>query len=608
MEESPNHHLRETTESIHRPVRDDIPDHLEHLPAMIACHDLIAKLAAFSGRNSDKEMAAIIRAAETVSAELSSAAEWAIAWGSSSAGGDLFISHFMPAFDGACTCCISNRESHYETLGRLFGRSGEPKERFMMKNIHDIINDSMASLRSELTMLRFELVRMVYLVKGRFHNKYHDIIPDALDNAEIESSALELHAASDVLDSCQKCLDIVCQTTSSNLLNQLFHSIWRSTSAIQTSHRTKTVECVWEADALEEKNPQEENSSLNPPVEEPSTAIEKGTVNAVSGVALVDLLPFDVWRKVLAYLTDDDAALYAVLLSSRQFRDLLSKSALDVVTDDEYWERALRRRGVDVETVCSRQLSWFGHYHEYVQSMACFRCFSRLCGSICIKEDCIRSATTTTETERKGVLPPKAYAGRILLEAGCVARGSSSRATADLPQDAVLGVKFCNWDMAQIAEEQPRFDNVIVSILGPPGTPYCGGYFQLWIHLLPQYPFLPLRAQLLTKIFSPFFTDHGDFYFPYNSVLGGGPSGTYFENWRIIYEISGVIDIVMKYLSLTAEGDDLLKGRCVVNHQVADLRRDDTELFERMARQHTQTHAMLRWQGKAKRDQSSKVL
>jgi ubiquitin-protein ligase len=159
--------------------------------------------------------------------------------------------------------------------------------------------------------------------------------------------------------------------------------------------------------------------------------------------------------------------------------------------------------------------------------------------------------------------------------------------------------------MGKAPAEQNNFDNVVVTLLGPAGTPYCGGRFQLWINFPASYPLQPPNIQLLTKIISPYFTEHGDFHFSYSKVLGGGTDATrksYLDYYSVCYEIGHVVSIVIGCLSLSPDIFEMENGvwsanLAVVNHKVDEFRRENKELFESVARRQTQTYAMLNWMG-----------
>ena len=106
---------------------------------------------------------------------------------------------------------------------------------------------------------------------------------------------------------------------------------------------------------------------------------------------------------------------------------------------------------------------------------------------------------------------------------------------------------------------------------------------------------------MLTKILSPYFTDHGDFYYKFNSVCGGGTNPslpTYREYWLLIYEIGYIVNIVARYLTFT----DLDKDHgetpaqlIVVNAKHNELMEKNRAGFAALARKCTSDYAMAHW-------------
>ncbi|GAU99739.1 hypothetical protein RvY_10695 [Ramazzottius varieornatus] len=324
-----------------------------------------------------------------------------------------------------------------------------------------------------------------------------------------------------------------------------------------------------------------------------------------------DMLPFDLWRKILRYVDDDDSVLYSLIEASEKFRTLLRQETRERINRPEYWKNALIRRGVNVysyPSTCPKKdrknwndNQWYDRYKKYVKTLACFCCFSRL----------------STVASGKPVVTHE-FHGRISIEATRLARGQAGALDAEENQDhvarprlkdigiQVLGVQFCDWDVAKSPAQQTSFDNLIVTLLGPPNTPYVGGRFQLLIHFPVAFPFEPPQARMLTKIVSPYFTDHGDFYYKFNSVCGGGTNlalPTYREYWLLIYDIGYIVNIVARYLTfmdLDKVDGETPAQLIVVNQKHNELFEKNRVAFDAQARKCTAENAMAHWDVRSK--------
>ncbi|GAU99691.1 hypothetical protein RvY_10652 [Ramazzottius varieornatus] len=79
--------------------------------------------------------------------------------------------------------------------------------------------------------------------------------------------------------------------------------------------------------------------------------------------------------------------------------------------------------------------------------------------------------------------------------------------------------------MTKSVTEQTNVSSLEVTILGPPNTSYNGGRLRLHISFPAVYPAEAPQTKMLTKIVSPFFTDHGDFYYKFSELYGGEVGG-----------------------------------------------------------------------------------
>ena len=401
---------------------------LEDLPLLSLLRGMTRKLTVCSKRDSGKDVVSINQSIDTIQHTLQQAAL-------DTASSALLPPEFLLSCSRcACLGCLTHGESHWETVARLTGGGGRTCELISMEKIHCRLNDAFASLLAVLTDLQLELIRIRYLCSNRasFSSKHGEVKKTESTDVSIE----------DLLVECQRCLDSVRSTSSSSLLNETFHILWKSAHpGIENAldHRgsmTETVKCTWEK---EEDDDDDEVSFASPNVilepKSSSTVLVSTDEQTLNGIPLLDVLPFDIWRRILAFLTadDDDATLYAILRTSPYFHGILSRPTQDAISAPNYWLNALQKRGVDVERLCDGTRSGMENYHDYVRSMACFRCFTRL-----------GRRTDNASPGWKDVSTMR-YAGRILHEASCLARGGNLRED-DGWQDAVLGIKVASVD------------------------------------------------------------------------------------------------------------------------------------------------------------------
>ncbi|MCJ1281775.1 Ubiquitin-conjugating enzyme E2 D1 [Xylographa opegraphella] len=77
---------------------------------------------------------------------------------------------------------------------------------------------------------------------------------------------------------------------------------------------------------------------------------------------------------------------------------------------------------------------------------------------------------------------------------------SAKRIIIDLSQVAEYDTLHENFSLAPFDDD---IFNCLGTIYGPPGTPYDGGIFYLWIKFPTDYPFNPPKIRVLTKIYHP---------------------------------------------------------------------------------------------------------
>ncbi|XP_055346172.1 LOW QUALITY PROTEIN: uncharacterized protein LOC129593745 [Paramacrobiotus metropolitanus] len=301
------------------------------------------------------------------------------------------------------------------------------------------------------------------------------------------------------------------------------------------------------------------------------------------------VLPLELWQLIISYLASNDAYLFALLEASPAFTPLLPRRLAAALADYKFYVTALARRGLLSERVAppGGTWRWRAIYKHTVDSLACFHCFLRLAPS----------------PEYPGVRPmvPQRIIremeriGRPLGPAAHLIRQSHS-ARGALRRPDILNIQLCNADPALPADQQP-ISHAVITFLGQHGTPYLGGRFRLLLHFPKTYPVDAYHAQLLTKIYSPFFAPHGDFYFPYTKrkdiQLYDG------NHWSCVRGPEFVVELVGRYLALDVtvlEEGQLRPGSVacgrVVNPQAWELWKKDRELFDHVARRFTHEYAI----------------
>ncbi|XP_012255368.1 ubiquitin-conjugating enzyme E2 T-like [Athalia rosae] len=123
-----------------------------------------------------------------------------------------------------------------------------------------------------------------------------------------------------------------------------------------------------------------------------------------------------------------------------------------------------------------------------------------------------------------------------------------------------------------------KIDNLSVSILGPPGSPYEGGLFQLEVEIPESYPFEPPRLKFLTPVYHPNIDESGRICM---DLLKMPPNG----GWKATINIENLLTAVQLLLRYPNPDDPLMV-------EIADLYRFNKSEFEKKARKHTEDNAM----------------
>lgn len=127
-----------------------------------------------------------------------------------------------------------------------------------------------------------------------------------------------------------------------------------------------------------------------------------------------------------------------------------------------------------------------------------------------------------------------------------------------------------NCSAGPVADEMSQWS---ANIIGPVGTPYEGGLFELSINFPPSYPFVPPSIRFSTPIYHCNISRSGEICL---DILK--------DNWSPALTISKVLLSVCSLLSEPNPSDPLVPD-------IADLYTGDRLQHDQLARQYTQTFA-----------------
>ncbi|KAI6085839.1 ubiquitin-conjugating enzyme [Hypoxylon rubiginosum] len=115
-----------------------------------------------------------------------------------------------------------------------------------------------------------------------------------------------------------------------------------------------------------------------------------------------------------------------------------------------------------------------------------------------------------------------------------------------------------------------------VKLIGPPGSPYAGGSFNLSVVLPPDYPFKAPLVTFATRIYHPNVTNDSA-----GSICLGMLKA---ENWKPASRVRAVLDAIRQLL-IEPNPDDPLEAR------IADEFRGAPREFEKNARSYVARYA-----------------
>ncbi|KAH8378082.1 hypothetical protein KR093_009087 [Drosophila rubida] len=186
-----------------------------------------------------------------------------------------------------------------------------------------------------------------------------------------------------------------------------------------------------------------------------------------SNASITQLIPVEVMLKIFAYL--DDMSLWMASEVCKQWHEIISKN-----TAQSMWQSYIKQR--------------WPLFESLAEQPDCYKLYGALMSS-CFCRTCL--------IELGSQSPPMAG------EHGNVIRNNFLRGEANLLNSYESeGISAIPLD---------RLNNYWqATILGPPGSPYEGGKFFLFIYFPERYPMAPPTVRFLTKILHPNVSRHGD--------------------------------------------------------------------------------------------------
>ncbi|KAL3673898.1 hypothetical protein V7S43_001585 [Phytophthora oleae] len=148
-------------------------------------------------------------------------------------------------------------------------------------------------------------------------------------------------------------------------------------------------------------------------------------------------------------------------------------------------------------------------------------------------------------------------------------RGRMRKEIAMLESDPPFGV--CAWP------KDDQIDRLDAQIMGPDGSPYEKGVFQLEIEVPERYPFEPPKVRFVTPIYHPNIDDAGRICL---DTLKMQPKGS----WLPSVNISTLLTTIRLLMAEPNADDGLMP-------EIADVFKHDRELFNRKAAEMTAQHA-----------------
>ncbi|KAH8298351.1 hypothetical protein KR018_007335 [Drosophila ironensis] len=188
------------------------------------------------------------------------------------------------------------------------------------------------------------------------------------------------------------------------------------------------------------------------------------------GRASVSMIPVEVMLKIFAYL--DDMSLWMASEVCKQWHDIVAKN-----TAQSMWKTCIKQRWPLFESLADNP-DWYRLYGALMSSCFCRTCLIEMAG---------RGEPADDQAQQLG----DAMRNNFLRGEANLLNSYESEGISAIPLD-----RQNNYWQA--------------TILGPPGSPYEGGKFFLFIYFPERYPMAPPTVRFLTKILHPNVSRHGD--------------------------------------------------------------------------------------------------
>lgn len=247
---------------------------------------------------------------------------------------------------------------------------------------------------------------------------------------------------------------------------------------------------------------------------------------------ITSLIPVEVMLKIFAYL--DDMSLWMASEVCKQWKQIIAKN-----TAQSMWKSYIKQRWPLFESLAELP-DWYKLYGSLMSS-----CFCRTC-----------------LIELGSQSPPAGEQGNVI-------RNNFLRGEANL-----LNSYESEGISAIPLDRQNNYWQA--TILGPPGSPYEGGKFFLFIYFPERYPMTPPTVRFLTKILHPNVSRHGDV----------GIDIFQQQNWSLALNVAKVLLSVQSLLT------DPYTEVCM-EPEVGYIYEHDRSRFEQLVRSWTWKYAML---------------
>ncbi|KAH8419471.1 hypothetical protein KR222_007882 [Zaprionus bogoriensis] len=261
-------------------------------------------------------------------------------------------------------------------------------------------------------------------------------------------------------------------------------------------------------------------------------AQQAGGGHAAGKATITSRIPVEVMLKIFAYL--DDMSLWMASEVCKQWKEIIAKN-----TAQSMWKAYIKQRWPLFESL-STLPDWYKLYGALMTS-----CFCRTC-----------------LVELGSQSPPAGEQGNVI-------RNNFLRGEANLlhsyESEGISAIPL---------DRQNNYWQA--TILGPPGSPYEGGKFFLFIYFPERYPMTPPTVRFLTKILHPNVSRHGDV----------GIDIFQQQNWSLALNVAKVLLSVQSLLT------DPYTEVCM-EPELGDIYEHDRARFEQLVRSWTWKYAML---------------